>query len=71
MTPDDSMAMFDLGVAIGTLNARVEALKAERDEAIAVIRKADSMVTGYADRDYEIAVEVLRPFLARYPEGAA
>ena len=60
--------LLELGEAIGEVKAKMERIKEERDEAIAVIRRAESMVTGYADNDYRIATEVLRPFLARYPE---
>ena len=64
---DDVRAIFTLGVSIGELNARVRQLREERDEARAVIAKAESMVNGYIDNDYHIAVEVLRPYLAKYP----
>ncbi len=63
----DMKALFELGVALGELNARVATLVAERNEARDVIRKAEGMVNGYSDNDYRIAEEVLRPYLAKYP----
>lgn len=71
-TQEDVKAMFDLGICIGEMNERVRMLRQERDEARAVIAKAEAMVNGHADNDYRIAEDVLRPYLAKYPtEGGA
>lgn len=73
MTTAGMKALFELGVAVGALNARIDTLIAERDEARAVIRHAAGMADDCRIADYRIADEVLRPYIARYPltpEGA-
>ena len=64
---DDVKDAFEVGVMLGKLQASIEHTKSELEEARNVIRRAESMVNGYADNDHRIAVEVLRPYLARFP----
>ncbi len=67
----DLKALLEVGVVIGEVKAKIARLEAELVEARAVIKSADALVNGYSDNDYRIAVTVLRPYLAKYPEGAA
>ena len=60
----DTEALVQLGIALGELKARVARLTAERDAARGVILRAEAMVNGHMDNDYEISQAVLRPYLA-------
>jgi hypothetical protein len=67
---EDVKALVDLGMALGEIKGTIDKLKGEISEARGIIRKAEGMVNGYADNDHRIAVEVLRPYMAKYPEAA-
>ncbi|MFY7948049.1 MAG: hypothetical protein ACOVRP_02440 [Gemmatimonas sp.] len=70
MNSENVKALVDLGISLREIKATIDRLKGELSEARGIIRKAEGMVNGYADNDYRIAVEILRPYMAKYPEGA-